>query len=270
MIKSGVGKNAVVIGGGPGGMNTAEILSGKGFKVTLFEQGSKLGGALILASKGTGKDKIARTIEGYAARLTEAGVDVRLNSKVESADDIKKYDPSVVVVAIGGNPIKPSVSGVDLSNVKQAQDVLGDYSNIKNKDIAIIGSGMTGLETAEVLLNNGNKLRIYDMLDEIAKDAEMTNKIAIMGHLASGGVVFHPNHKMKGITSTGVILEDMQSGEEITDDADMVVLSLGVKSDNSLQTLKETFDNIIFVGDCVSPGKIVNATAGEFEKLWAI
>jgi len=268
LVKSGIGKNAVVIGGGPGGMNAAELLSQKGFRVILFDQNTELGGALLLACKGAGKDKIRWTIDGYKARLAETKVEVRLNTTIKSAADIKQYNPSVVVAAIGGKPTVPAVPGIDLPHVKLAHDILKDFSGIRNRSIAIVGSGMTGLETAEVLVENNNKIRMYDMLDEIAKGAETTNKIADMGFLTEHGVTFHPNCKMKEILPDGVVLENVETGEAITDKADMVILSLGIKSDKTLENLAKEFEKVVYVGDCVTPGKIVNATGGSFDELW--
>lgn len=270
MIRDGAGKNAVVIGAGPGGMNACELLAAKGYKVTLLEKAAELGGALVLASKGLGKDKIAWTIDGYKNRLVEAGVEIKLNTEVKDAEELKVYDPAVVVVATGGYPVKPPVKGIDLPIVKQAWDVLADFADIKGKSIAIVGSGMTGLETAEVLVGNGNTVRMYDMLDEIAKGAEMTNKIAVMGHLGAAGVAFNPSHKMKEITEDGVILENLTTNEEVVDKADLVVLSLGVRPNKALESIKDVFEKVVYVGDCVTPGRIVNATRNGFEALWNI
>ena len=268
VIKSGQHKNAVVIGAGPGGMNAAEILALKGFKVILLDKNAELGGSLILASKATGKDKVQWTIDGYAARLAKAHVDIRLNSKVDSADDIKGFHPSVVVVAVGGNPINPQIPGVDLPAVKLAHDVLKDSSNIENRNIAIVGSGMTGLETAEVLLGKGNKISMYDMLDEIAKGAEKQNRFVDMTHLEENGVNFYINHKAKEITDEGVIFENLQTGQLVTGKADLVILSLGINSNTTLESLSQAFDKVVFVGDCVSPGKIVDATSSGLLELW--
>ena len=268
LVKSGEGKKAAIIGAGPGGMNAAEVLSAKGYEVTLFDKNDVLGGALTLASKGKGKDKIQWTIDGYAARLAKAGVKVVLNKKIESADDLKELNPDVVIVAIGGSPVVPPVKGVDLPNVKLAHDILADSKGIEGKSIAIVGSGMTGLETAEVLVEQGNTVRLYDMLDEIAKGAEMTNKIADMNFLGTAGVAFNVNHKMKEITTEGVLFENLATNEEVFDKADLVVLSLGVRANVLPGITKDSFEKVLFIGDCVKPARIVDATHNGFDEIW--
>ena len=45
----------------------------------------------------------------------------------------------------------------------------------EGKRVAIIGSGMTGLETAELLAERGNHLIIAEMMDAIGPDAYLQN-----------------------------------------------------------------------------------------------
>ena len=270
VVMSGTGKNAVVIGAGPGGMNACEVLARKGYKVTLLDKNSELGGTMILARKGMGKEKVKWTIDGYAARLAKVGVDVKLNCEVQGIDDIAQFEPAVVVVAVGGDPVAPPVEGLDGPNVIQAQDLLVEPDSLKDKNVVVVGSGMTGLETAEILVSNGNRVTMYDMLDEMAKGAENINKTAIMGYLAQNGVTFNTDHRMTRVTETGVIFQDLKNNTEVFAEADVVVLSLGVRSNRRLEQLDGQFDKVIFVGDCSKPGKIVSAVRDKFDELWNI
>ncbi|MGL4369627.1 MAG: NAD(P)-binding protein, partial [Spirochaetota bacterium] len=52
------GRNAVVIGGGPGGMESAKVLAERGFKTVLFEKENALGGMLLFGNKPPKKDKL--------------------------------------------------------------------------------------------------------------------------------------------------------------------------------------------------------------------
>ncbi|MFP3154404.1 hypothetical protein LQZ18_08240 [Lachnospiraceae bacterium ZAX-1] len=46
----------------------------------------------------------------------------------------------------------------------QAHDVLKDAGRFIGKKVVLVGSGMTGLETAEVLVENGNTVVMIEML----------------------------------------------------------------------------------------------------------
>ncbi len=75
-------KRVMVVGGGPAGMWAAKIATLRGHEVTLYEKGAELGGQVLLAAKGAGRDEfgvLARNERKQLARLevpVEYGVDV--------------------------------------------------------------------------------------------------------------------------------------------------------------------------------------------------
>ena len=50
-------KRVMVVGGGPAGMWAAKIATLRGHDVTLYEKGDELGGQVLLAAKGAGRDE---------------------------------------------------------------------------------------------------------------------------------------------------------------------------------------------------------------------
>ncbi len=268
--KDGNGRQVVVIGGGPGGMEAAIVAAKRGFKVTLIDSGDKLGGSLIMASKATGKDKVNWALEGFTTALKDLGVEVKLNTEINKAEEIKALEPYAVILATGSKPILPPIPGLDGDNVYLAHDLLKDGAELpKGQKIALVGSGMTGLECAEVLAEAGNKIVMYDMLDEIAKGANLPNKVAIMGILGKYGVEYKTKHKLEKVADGKVYFEDLSTGKTVADEADIVVLSLGVKPDKEqLEALKASCDKVFLIGDCTGSGKIIEATASAFEVAW--
>lgn len=79
-----------VVGGGPGGMEAARLAAQAGYRVTLFEQHSQLGGDLRLAAMGPTRHRWLSAIDWWTRSLEDLGVDVRLNSSFPNhaaADD---------------------------------------------------------------------------------------------------------------------------------------------------------------------------------------
>lgn len=269
MKKDGEGRQVVIIGSGPAGLQAAEVAAQRGFKVDVFEAKNSLGGSLIPASKGPGKEKFAWSLSNKINVLNKFGVHFHLNTKIETAEDIEKYNPYAVFVGVGAAPACPPIPGVQ--NLTQALDVLmTEKDNLpENKKVIIIGSGMTGLETAELLLTKKNKIVMYDMLPEIASSANLFTKMVSTMELAKAGVEFRTEHKLLEVKGNTAIFENLKTKEKVEDTADILLLSLGVKSNTELnEKFNSVCDKVFIVGDCLKGANIHKATSAAFECAW--
>ena len=79
-------------------------------------------------------------------------------------------------------------------------------------DCLVVGSGMTGLETAEVVLKAGHKTTLADMLPQIGAGAEWEVILDIKQRMVVYDPVYLPGHELLKITPEGVELESMESG----------------------------------------------------------
>ena len=77
--KAAGAKRAVVVGGGPAGLEAARVLAERGHAVVLYEAGARLGGQVLLAAKEGWRKDLIGIIDWRVSELQYLGVDVRLN-----------------------------------------------------------------------------------------------------------------------------------------------------------------------------------------------
>ena len=93
---------------------------------------------------------------------------------------------------------------------------------------------MTGLETSELLVSKGNKVTVVEMADKIAPGAWFQQLDDALPVLEKAGTEFLTSHKLLSVSSSGIELENLKEKKAVAIKVDLVVLSLGVRSDNSL------------------------------------
>ncbi len=169
--RNGAGRTVAVVGGGPAGFTAAMVLQERGFHPVLFDPSRRLGGTLNIADKGLGKKKITRLVDSMIAQAEESGIEMRLGEEA-TVEKVKALSPCGVFVACGARPLIPPVPGINGKNVVTAENVLLGRTEVRG-DCVVVGSGMTGLETAEVVLKAGHKTTIADMLPQIGAGADM-------------------------------------------------------------------------------------------------
>lgn len=263
--KDGEGRPVAVLGGGPAGMEAAGVLVDRGFRVTLFEKNGALGGSMNLADKGLYKEKITKLTQTMTEELRRKGVQVVLN-KAPSIDEIKALSPAGVVLACGAEPIIPRMEGVGQDFVVTVQDVIGGKKAVAGK-VIIIGSGMTGLECAERLCNDGCQVTMIEMQDQIGPGMFSVIIQDMMKRIRPFNPVFLTRHQLTGFTDRGIVAKDLSDGSEKTLDADYVILSLGVRpAEEKTAELVRAFPHTVVIGDNVQSGKIPHAMRDAYIK----
>lgn len=256
--KDGDGRAVAVIGGGPAGMQAAGVLARRGFAPVLFEASDALGGAMNQADKPPHKEMISEFIETQKAELEALGVEVRLNTEA-TVEAVKALHPYGVMLATGGTPIVPRVPGVDGGNVYAYTQVLDGSVNLSGKKIAVIGGGVTGLETAEFLCAD-NQVTVVEMLDDVGTALYDSAKAVLLKRLTDAGTAILTGKTLTAIAADTVTLAATGTEEASTLDADAVVLALGVRpNQDGLPAFEAAFDKVTRIGDCGACGTIAEA-----------
>ena len=256
-------KKILVIGGGPAGLEAARVAAERGHHVTLFEKSGELGGQFLIAGAAPHKEGFRLAIIQLGYRAMRAGVDVRLYTEA-TTERIKALDPDLVVVAAGSSPRQLNLPGEGKLPVYQARSFLKGSQFIKEQNVAVLGGGLTGLEAAEVLTEQGKKATVIEMLDAIGKDLEMYIMPYMMGYIAEHQIETHVNTKVVALEEGGVLAE--QDGKQFKIPCDALVLAAGsVPNNDVVELVKETGYDYKVIGDNNAPGKVLTAlwTANE-------
>lgn len=256
----GEGRSVAVVGAGPAGLKAAETMAIRGFKVTVFEKAEKAGGQVITASTCLHKDKLYWSVEDLMTSVKKLGVEVRLGEEA-TEEKLLEQPYYAIIVATGGKAVVPaSIHGSGLPNVCTAPDIIMGRKKITDSDVVVVGSGMTGLETTEILNAGGNSVTVVEMADEIAPGTWFQLRDDEMSRIEPYGTVFLPGKRLMRIEQGQVILEDTKTAQLVTVKADEVVLSMGVRPVDELYSkLKAKGVNVFKAGDAVKTGTISDA-----------
>ena len=132
--------------------------------------------------------------------------------------------------------------------------------------VAVIGSGMTGLETSELLVSQGNHVTIVEMAPRIAPGAYFQHVDDAMPKLQAAQTVFMVGQKLLAVHPDSIELENVDTGSKTMVPCDLVVLSLGVRPENGLyESIKSSFSRVYNIGDSNKIGRIHNATEAAYQ-----
>lgn len=250
-------KNVIVVGGGVSGCEAAISAAMKGHKVTLLEESDHLGGQWIAAAVPLGKGDFTSLIVWQKNELKRLGVTVRLNTKGTIAN-IRLLHPDVVIAACGSHPFIPRIEGAGQDFVATAHDVLMGKT-APGRRVAVIGGGLVGAETADMLSLQAEQVSIIEMLPQIMKDAEPTPAALMMERFRQHHVAIYTSTKLVKIGDHSILL-DHEGTQTCLEHLDQVIIAIGVRANTELTDhLDELGCRAIRVGDAA---KVKNGYLG--------
>ena len=263
--EDGEGRAVMVIGAGPAGLTAAELMAKRGFRVTVYEKNKVPGGQVWLGAKPPLKEKLNWCIDDLITACTKLGVEIKYSAEA-TKELIENEKPCAVICATGGNPVRPkSIEGADGDFVYTPTEILDGSVRLENKKVAVIGSGMTGLETAELIAEQGNKVIVVEMADSVAPGVWHQHPADVLPRLEAKGTMFYLSKKLTAISEGAITVEDTKTKRVSTLDADAVVLALGVRPDNSLYESIKAMPNVYLIGDADKAGRIADATMSAYK-----
>ncbi len=269
LAKDGEGRTVAVVGSGPAGLEAARVLALRGFVPVVLEKDAQVGGQLVLAERPPKKWRLGWLIDYYKGQLNKLGVPVRCG--VEATPEvIAELAPVALIWAAGSVPVKPkSIVGLDGSAVMTPPEVIMADPALTGETICVVGSGMTGIECAEMLSEAGNHVDLYEMVDQIGPGIFFQNMIDIMSRLGQTDTTLNPGHRLLEVKGNEATFEK-KDGEQVTVSFDHLVVSLGTRPVPAPAWTEELGVPVLVAGDSGGVGRIQEAVTQGYDAARAV
>ena len=253
-----MGNKTVIIGGVAGGATTAARLRRRDEKrqIILLERGEYISYANCGLPYYIGdviKNRDSLLLQKPEVMKARFDIDVRTSSEVTAIHTDRKsveikdkktgetYEESYddLVIATGSSPLVPPIPGIDgpdihtlwtIPDTDQIKQVLVEK---KPHRAAVIGGGFIGLEMAENLVHAGVEVTLIEMQNQVMAPLDPEMAELLHENLTANGV--------RLVLGDGVSSFERKNGHTVirlgsgkTVEADLVLLSIGVRPNSSL------------------------------------
>jgi NADPH-dependent glutamate synthase beta subunit-like oxidoreductase/NAD-dependent dihydropyrimidine dehydrogenase PreA subunit len=213
-------EDVAIIGGGPGGLMCAYVLSKKGYKVTIFEATDRLGGALwLIPNFRLPKDVLQITLNNLI-RIGRIDVKYRSNfgddkftiEKLKGegykAIFLAKGTPSPMVLTFNGTVVE----GQDLAGTMYGHTLLYEVSHgnitqnyFKNKKVIVIGGGNIAMDVARTARRLSGEVTVVAMESEnkMSRDGISADEEVVKGAWEEGIKIVYSRGVSKIIGGSG-------------------------------------------------------------------
>ena len=238
------GRRFVIVGAGAAGAMAAQVLREEGFagRVTMLDRENRVPYDRTLLSKYalSGEEGAEKTplqsqkfyrekrIERVTAKVT--GLDSE--RRIVSCADGSQYRYDALLLAMGGNAVRPDLQGAELTGVfvlRNRADADAIVARAERSERAVVlGAGFIGMEVAASLRERGLEVTVVTR-EAVPFEKPLGREIggALQALHERKGVRFRLGAKVRRLQGEGsvraVVLDD---GEEIG--ADLVVAGLGI------------------------------------------
>ncbi|ABL87789.1 FAD-dependent pyridine nucleotide-disulfide oxidoreductase [Pyrobaculum islandicum DSM 4184] len=168
--------------------------------------------------------------------VTEIDVDKRV-VVVERGNNTEKISWDKLVIATGAKPLIPKIPGVELRGIltmRHPDEVPELKAQLETANtVAIVGGGYIGVEMAEILLELGKKVVLFEMFNQVLPTALDPDMAAIVAdEMKNRGVELHLGEKVVEFSGAGHVSKVITEKGEYK--VDKVILAVGVRPDVDL------------------------------------
>ncbi len=255
-------KRAIVVGGGPAGMEAAIVAAHHGHRVTLFEKEAVLGGNVNWIVRVPQRLEYGDLIRNKTSELNRYGVDVRLGAEVTAAEILAEA-PDAVIVATGQEEVRPAhIPGMDGERVRTPIEVLSGPRPGPCHVLIVddIGSHQA-TSLAEYLGEGGCRISLVTSAFHVGQELGVTLDLELWHQrMAAHEIDHYPGHIVLDASVDPVLLDIYSNRRTTLADVGLIVpVNHGRSRDGLYHELAGRVAALYRAGDAVSPKDVGEA-----------
>jgi 2,4-dienoyl-CoA reductase (NADPH2) len=251
-------RRILVVGGGPGGLEAARVLAGRGHRVTVWEGAPAFGGMLRHAGR---VDHLLDRYLGWLLRQVEqAGVELVAGRYADVAS-VLAAGADEIVVATGAAWGRPDVPGADLPHVHDVPSLaphLCDDAVLPEGPAVVLGGGKPGVSIARRLLDEGRSVTVVEATHVFCGELGLPGRWRLVPDLERDGARLLGEATVEEILPSAVRVRTT-SGVEDLPAAVVVATASTVPDDALVLALRAAGVEARTVGDCAGIRRIEGA-----------
>jgi 2,4-dienoyl-CoA reductase (NADPH2) len=235
------------------------VAATRGHNVALYEKNDKLGGQLNLAAKAPFNEHLLDLVSYYQRQLEKLGVEIHVNESLEYRSG-QKADHSALIIAVGAQPKMEPIPGLTEENSITAWDLFSKEPDV-GETVVVLGGGLVGCAAAEYLFQKGKHVTMLEQSEDLTMHPVMKARRQLQQRLARVNIIYQSellrveNNKMY-VECNGLL--------QVFPEPDTFVLATGAEA-GSFDVDVDDFEPVRWVGDCVSPRKMIHAISDGFQ-----
>lgn len=259
---TGERRRVLVLGAGVSGVEAARVLAAREHTVEVWEKAARPGGQMPLAVAAPDKYEVEPVWSYRWQELETLRVPVKTGVHA-TARMIGAYAPDFVVVATGARPraCPINVAGLDKTvTVMHAWDILAEPGRANEGQRAtIIGGGMVGMETADLLSSRGVDCTVVETLRAVADGMARNNRMELIERVAARGTRILTEARVVDAAASHLDLEGADGTTTRLEIGDFLIIAIGPAPDEEgARVCAEAGVPYAVVGDAYKPGDFLS------------
>jgi NADPH-dependent 2,4-dienoyl-CoA reductase/sulfur reductase-like enzyme len=268
LVKVAEPRRALVIGGGPAGLEFARVAAARGHEVTVLEREPEPGGHVRVQALLPDRQEYGQIAVWLAAQAAKNGAEIRTDVEVGEADLaslLVSERPDHVVVATGaryardgwqGQTAAP-IDGWQSGNCASWHDVVDGKASASGAVVVVDDlQDIAGPLTAVKLAREGSSVTLVTRWPMVAMETiPEVYYLWTRKALLEAGVEVLPDHFATRIEGRKIELVNVYDRDRVTRfEADAIVFNTGRRSENGLhRALQSRGVSVEAIGDAVAP-----------------
>jgi dimethylamine/trimethylamine dehydrogenase len=261
-------RTVLVVGAGPSGLEAARALGQRGYRVTLAESGTELGGRVSRESALPGLAEWARVRDWRIGQLNQLpNVEIFLDSELD-AEQVLEFGADQVALATGAEWRRDGIGRWHTTEIEGWQS-----ANVLTPDDVMDGGAVAG---PVVVFDDDHYYMGGVVAEKLARDGLEVSLVTPAGTASSWTRYTDERDRIQkrllelGVRlETGMAIASLGKGKAVVacaytdrtrdvEAASVVMVTARVPRDSLYRELAERVD-IVPIGDCLAPGTIANA-----------